>query len=113
MEFKILESNTQLIDIETESETKRQVIFKHSTRCSLSAFAKKVLLSEFSEELGDEFDVYYLDLLNNRMLSNTIAKRYEVQHESPQILILDRGKCIYHASHNEVSLTDAKASIQK
>ncbi|HNU49196.1 MAG TPA: DUF2847 family protein [Bacteroidia bacterium] len=78
MEFKILENKTPLIEIETKSETKYQVIFKHSSCCSIIVFAEKVLLLELSVELGDDFYVYYLDLLNNSMLSNTIAKRYEV-----------------------------------
>ena len=111
MEFKVLNNINQLAEIDELSKRKKQIIFKHSTRCSVSAFAKKVLLSEFSDDMEKVFDVYYLDLLNYRELSNKIASRYSVHHESPQILIISDGNCIYDASHDDVSLTSAFASV--
>lgn len=111
MDFKTLSSIAQLDEIDAKSKTKKQIIFKHSTRCSVSAFAKKVLLSEFSDEMDTNFDIYYLDLLNYREVSNKIASHYGVHHESPQILIISEGKCVYDASHNDVSLVTALAAV--
>lgn len=111
MDFKSLSSIAQLDEIDARSKTKKQIIFKHSTRCSVSAFAKKVLLSEFSEEMDRNFDIYYLDLLNYREVSNKIASHYGVHHESPQILIISDGKCIYDTSHDDISLTTASAAV--
>ena len=111
MDFKVLNNINQLAEIDELSKRKKQIIFKHSTRCSVSAFAKKVLLSEFSDDMEKVFDVYYLDLLNYRELSNKIASRYSEHHESPQILIISDGNCIYDASHDDVSLTSAFASV--
>ncbi|HOZ81960.1 MAG TPA: bacillithiol system redox-active protein YtxJ [Bacteroidia bacterium] len=111
MGFKTLDNIAQLNEIDTLSKNKKQIIFKHSTRCSVSTFAKKVLLSEFSDDMEKKFDVYYLDLLNYREVSNKIANHYGVYHESPQILIISDGKCIYDASHDDVSLASALASV--
>lgn len=112
MDFKTLDNVAQLNEIDTLSKNKKQIIFKHSTRCSVSTFAKKVLLSEFSDDMEKIFDVYYLDLLNYREVSNTVASHYGVHHESPQILIISEGKCIYDASHDDVSLVAAQASVK-
>jgi bacillithiol system protein YtxJ len=93
----------KLIEIDEKSIKKKQVLFKHSTRCSVSSFAKRVLTNEYSEEVKQEADVYYLDLIAFREISNLIASRYNVHHESPQILVIEEGKCIFNASHSDVS----------
>lgn len=97
----------QLNEIDAKSEEKPQVIFKHSTRCSVSSFAKRILTNEYSDEIENKADVYYLDLIAYREISNEIASRYNVIHESPQILVIQNGKCIYNASHSEVSFEKA------
>lgn len=111
MEFKILNHFSQLDEIDNLSHSKLQVIFKHSTRCSISNMAKRVLSGELNDNIKEKADVYYLDLINYRDISNNIATRYLVKHESPQILIISDGKCIYHASHDEVSLNKAFGKI--
>lgn len=112
MEYKILNDPNQLIQIDQESGSKLQVLFKHSTRCSVSLYANKNLQREMSEIKSDVADIYYLDLLNYRNISNEIAVRYNVVHESPQLLVIKNGKCIYFAAHDSVSLADAIHSIK-
>jgi len=77
-------------------------LFKHSTRCSISTMAKSRL--ERSWNLTDKIDIYYLDLIAFRSVSNQIASVLEVQHESPQIIVLKGGKAVYHTSHNDISV---------
>lgn len=98
-----LSSLGQLEEINVQSQTKPCIIFKHSTRCSISsnAYAR---LERGSEKLGSKADFYYLDLLAHRDISNAIATNYRVVHESPQILIIHYGKCVGHTSHNGVSV---------
>ena len=103
MEWINLNSVEQLIEIDEKSIKKKQVLFKHSTRCSVSSFAKRVLTNEYYEEVKQEADIYYLDLIAFREISNLIASRYNVHHESPQILVIEEGKCIFNASHSDVS----------
>jgi bacillithiol system protein YtxJ len=82
-----------------ESHVKIQVVLKHSTRCSISSLAKSRLEKQMSSE--DAF--YLLDLLQYRSVSNIIAADLGVTHESPQVLIIKNGQCIYHASHSEIA----------
>ncbi len=83
------------------------LIFKHSTRCSISSLALNRI--EYSKE-GERFinNCYYLDLLKHRDLSNLIADDFQVIHASPQILVIKNGKCIYNTSHNNISWSNIK-----
>lgn len=107
MEYKILDKLSQLEEIDELSKSKLQIIFKHSTRCSVSSMAKRGLDGELRQASSTPFDIYYLDLISYRDISNAIATRYGVQHESPQILAIKNGKSIFDASHGDVGLEDA------
>ncbi len=111
MNFKNLNQISQLSEIDQLSHHKLQVLFKHSTRCSVSSFAQRILISEFNAAMDEKFDVYYLDLISYREVSNAIAQRYGVEHESPQLLVIQDGKCIYNASHSDVSLEKIDLAI--
>ncbi len=77
------------------------LIFKHSTRCSISVMAKN-RLDEHAINSSFELPCYYLDLLKYRELSDSITNQYKVYHESPQVLLLAAGECLYDASHQEI-----------
>ncbi|HHJ49603.1 MAG TPA: bacillithiol system redox-active protein YtxJ [Phaeodactylibacter sp.] len=79
------------------------MIFKHSTRCPLSAMAKERLESKWSFD-ESQWRPYYLDLIRFRSLSNAIAERFGVRHESPQVLVISDGVCIYDSSHLAISV---------
>ena len=95
-----LEDLGQLNEIINASEEKPVVIFKHSTRCSVSRMALKQFENEFN--LQGKMDAYYLDLIENRAISNEIASKFGVVHQSPQLLVIKNGKCIYNISHSEI-----------
>ena len=98
-----LNSEEQLNQIQEKSTTVPQVIFKHSTRCSTSAM---VLNRLERAVVPDGMDYYYLDLLNHRNISNKIAEIFHVFHESPQILLIKNGECIYDESHMAINTDD-------
>lgn len=100
------ETLEQLINL---SEQKPQVIFKHSTRCSISSVAKSRL--EKSQAPADA-SFYYLDLLSNRQLSNSVAERFGIEHESPQILLIKNGKCVYDESHTGINMDEINDQLQ-
>lgn len=77
-------------------------IFKHSTRCPISAAAKQRMEKSWDLE-NSGVPVFYLDVLEDRDLSNKVAEHFTVEHQSPQILVVKDGKCIYHASHTGIS----------
>ena len=95
-----LEDLGQLNEIIIASEEKPVVIFKHSTRCSVSRMALKQFENEFN--LQGKMDAYYLDLIENRAISNEIASKFDVVHQSPQLLVIKNGKCIYNISHSDI-----------
>ena len=93
----------QLTDIISKSSSKPQVIFKHSTRCSISAVALQRLQKS---QQPDGLEFYYLDLLAHRPLSNKVAEVFGVHHESPQVLLIKDGKCVFDESHLGISMND-------
>lgn len=103
MEWTPLTSEAQLTDIIQASENKPQVIFKHSTRCSISAVAWQRLRKATPPQ---GVDYHYLDLLSYRTLSNKIAEIFGVHHESPQILVIKNGECVFDESHLAISMND-------
>ena len=103
MKWKDLKSESQIAEIRENSKLRPQVIFKHSIRCGISAVAKSRL--DKWQPTAD-FDFYYLDLINNRALSNKIATEFHVYHESPQVLVIKHGECVYDESHLSISVQD-------
>jgi bacillithiol system protein YtxJ len=97
----------QLDEIVAFSEQKPVVIFKHSTRCSISRFS----LKQFEREFDFEVDAYFLDLLEHRDISNEIATRFNVYHQSPQLLLIKDGKSVYDVSHDAIDATELKARL--
>ena len=95
----------QLDAIDTESTQRKVLIFKHSTRCSISTTALNRLERNWPAD-DNNISVYYLDLLANRSVSNEVAKRYGVTHESPQALIINQKKCIMHQSHLAINAAE-------
>jgi bacillithiol system protein YtxJ len=94
----------QLDEIAALSDEKPAIIFKHSTRCSISRFALKQFENEFA--LEDSVDAYFLDLLEYRDISNEIASRFGVYHQSPQLLLIKNGQSVYDVSHDAIDAGD-------
>ncbi|MFT5752912.1 MAG: bacillithiol system protein YtxJ [Flavobacterium sp.] len=103
--------NVKLLDeVDVISQTKPVVLFKHSTRCSISRFALKRFDAEFNYT-DDQIDWYLLDLLNHRDISNEMAHRYNVQHQSPQIIVIRNGKAVFTATHDGIDAYDLKQFV--
>lgn len=104
MKWIPLENLDQLANLREASEAQPQLIFKHSTRCFIS---KSVLRQwERAFHLDEEFPCYFLDLIAHRDISNAIAQTFEVEHQSPQMLVIHSDQAIYQASHSDI---DAEA----
>jgi bacillithiol system protein YtxJ len=108
MNWNQLNTNDQIADIITASETHPILIFKHSTRCSISSMAESRLNRSWKPSEVSSMELYHLDLISYRDLSNEIATTFKVPHESPQILIISEGKCIYNNSHMGISFHEIK-----
>lgn len=103
MDWNLLRDEAELSEIVKRSESRPQVIFKHSTRCSISAVAKGRLDRGKAPE---NVDFYYLDLLSFRSISNKVSSLFNIDHESPQVLVIRNGECVYDQSHMSINMTD-------
>ncbi len=104
MNFIELTDKQQLKEIDDQSRQRDNgvLIFKHSTRCAISS----MVYSRFQRGWNlsvEELPVYYLDLIRYREISNAIARDFDVQHESPQVLLIKDGQCVYHRSHQAIA----------
>ncbi len=100
-----LTSISQLDEIEEKSKTKTQVIFKHSTRCGISRMVMNQFIASYSLT-SEDIDLYYLDLLNYREVSNEVGYKFQVIHESPQLLVIRNGVTVAHSSHGAINEVD-------
>lgn len=99
----------QLDEIIALSNEKPAVIFKHSTRCSVSRFALKQFEKQF--DIKDKVDTYFLDLLEHRDISNEVATRFNVFHQSPQLLLIKEGRSIYDVSHDSIAAGELEGKL--
>lgn len=105
---------TKITDITQIAEIKQQsgysLIFKHSTRCSVSSMAKRRFEMDW-EAIPAETTLYFLDLISYRDISAQIAETFQVHHESPQMLLIKDGECILDTSHGDISAEEVAELI--
>jgi bacillithiol system protein YtxJ len=106
MNWTQLTQTNQIDIIKQESEKVPVLVFKHSTRCSISSTALSRLERNWNKNDESKILPYYLDLISNRDISAALAETFSIKHESPQALLIKNGKCIYHASHLEIDLNE-------
>lgn len=109
MNWNKLTSDAQLAQIKEESTRQPVLIFKHSTTCSISAMALSRMERNWSDQLGVK--PYYLDLQANRRISNDVSQEFGVEHESPQVLLIRNGECVYDASHMGISFAGLQQAV--
>jgi bacillithiol system protein YtxJ len=113
MEWIKLDSEEKLVEANAASAQLPVLLFKHSTTCSISRAALNRLERNWKNEDDSTIKSYYLDLLYYRNLSREIAERFEVEHQSPQVLILYHEKAIYACSHFDIDYATIKREIEK
>jgi len=108
MNWISLESAEQLSGIKQKAGY--SIIFKHSTRCSISLMAKRRLELD-GDHLPENLPVYFLDLIKYRDVSNQVAQDFQVHHQSPQLLLIKDGECILDQSHGGISVEEALSEL--
>jgi len=99
IEIKQMEMLDEIVE---DSKHQPVAILKHSTSCGIS----RMVLRQFESTYNinpEDMKLYFLDLLSHRDISNKIASRFNVPHQSPQLIVLKDGRVIYDASHSEIS----------
>jgi bacillithiol system protein YtxJ len=108
MNWILLESAEQLNGIKQKEGY--SIIFKHSTRCSISLMAKRRFELDW-DNLPENVTLYFLDLIKYRDISNLVAQEFQVYHQSPQLLLIKDGECILDQSHGGISLEEALTEL--
>ena len=93
-----LDSIETLYKLIEDSHHATQFIFKHSVRCSISSVAMSKLHNAVKK-----MDIYIIDVINNRDISNAAEQKLSVRHQSPQLIAVKNGKCLHHTSHMQIS----------
>ncbi|NRF38949.1 bacillithiol system redox-active protein YtxJ [Pedobacter foliorum] len=110
MQWKNITDLTQISEIQQKEGY--SLIFKHSTRCSVSSMAKRRFELDW-EAIPADTSLYFLDLISYRDISAQIAETFQVHHESPQILLIKNGDCILDASHSDISADEVAEVIKE
>ncbi|TSD64027.1 bacillithiol system redox-active protein YtxJ [Inquilinus sp. KBS0705] len=108
MEWIQLETAEQIDAIKQQAGY--SLVFKHSTRCSISMMAKRRFELDW-DNLPDDMPLYFLDLIKHRDLSNKIASDFQVHHESPQLLLIKDGECVLDQSHGQISVDETMSVL--
>ncbi|WP_457269767.1 bacillithiol system redox-active protein YtxJ [Pedobacter sp. UYEF25] len=108
MNWVQLTSEQQLADIKKADGY--SVIFKHSTRCSVSMMAKRTFERD-GDVIPQDAILYFLDLIAFRDLSRQVAEMFDVQHQSPQVLLINNGECVLEASHSDISADEVAETM--
>lgn len=111
MNWKKLTESTQIAEIKELSKSKPVLIFKHSTRCSVSSMSLDRLLRNWKTEDGEKVVPFFLDLIAYRALSDQVEGEFGVPHESPQVIIIRNGIAVYDNSHFGISYPEIMAQI--
>jgi bacillithiol system protein YtxJ len=108
--WKNIESIQMLDELVSLTQDKAVLIFKHSTRCSISMMVLTRFQSEWDLNTSN-CELYFLDLIAHRDISNKIEEITGVIHQSPQVIVLRKGEVLYEESHNSISARDIKKEV--
>lgn len=110
IQWQTLVSEVQLNELVARSFEVPCLILKHSTRCNISAIAKYRLESDWDFATTD-METWYIDVIAQRPLSQKTAELFGVHHESPQVLLIVKGECVYDASHLDISVEELREGL--
>lgn len=101
MNWNQLNEVSQLNELANLSQNKDIIIFKHSPRCGISATILRKFEAKLTQSVGDD-QFYLVNVISEREVSNAIAQRFQVIHQSPQVLIIKNEKVFAYASHYDI-----------
>jgi bacillithiol system protein YtxJ len=113
MEWNKLNSVDQLADIQKQSRDNFVIIFKHSTTCSISRTALDRFQRNWNAAEMKQVRLYFLDLLSYRDVSNQVARFFDVEHQSPQLIVIRNGQSIYDRSHFDIDFKSVKEMLYR
>lgn len=112
LNWTYIKTNSQLDKIFSGNNGRPALIFKHSTRCSISKGALERFENKWKQDKSN-CDLYFVDVIVDRPLSMAIAERSGTIHHSPQALLLIEGKVIYNKTHEKISAKEIMNILKK
>jgi bacillithiol system protein YtxJ len=115
MSTQITEITTpeQLDQLFERSAQRRQLIFKHSLTCPISGTAHRALEEYLQGQPEDSVDYSLIAIQRSRPLSQAVAERLAVRHESPQALLVSEGQAVWNASHFQISAAALEEALKE
>lgn len=106
MKAKFIEihSDEELDEIFKKSSEQPVVLFKHSLTCPISA-------GVYREVSDIDAEIYLIIVQHARNISNALAEKTGIRHESPQAIVLKNGHPVYNASHYDVTATEVESQL--
>ena len=111
MNWQTINEELQVEEIRKKSFERPVLVFKHSTSCSISAASLSRIERAWDAERAKDIEPFYLDLIRYRSISNKIARDFDVEHQSPQVLLIQNGECTYDASHFDIRFDEIVSQI--
>ncbi|MFQ3577118.1 MAG: bacillithiol system redox-active protein YtxJ [Cytophagales bacterium] len=111
MNWENLSSIEQAKELIASSVSKPVVFFKHSTRCSISSSSLARVERQWKSDLDSKFRFVFLDLIKHRDVSNFLAEKLNVEHQSPQMILVKNNQAVFDSSHNAITLTDLEEQL--
>ncbi|WP_114752430.1 bacillithiol system redox-active protein YtxJ [Pleomorphovibrio marinus] len=111
MSWKKLNNISQIEEIVNESKEKPVLVFKHSSRCSISSMAWNRVERNWKKEDSEKISPYFLDLIAFRDVSNAVSEAFKIPHASPQVILIKDGKAVYANSHMGINYQDILSNI--
>ena len=108
--FKEITKTEELSEIFNESCHRKVILFKHSTTCPISGRAWGEV-QNYIKESSDEALVVMIKVIESRPVSNLVTETLGVQHQSPQVLILEKNQVLWHASHQQITQDRIKKAL--
>jgi bacillithiol system protein YtxJ len=112
MKWRKLNDLRQLDEISEQSTKKTILIFKHSTRCAISRTALDRLERNWNGEEMGEVEPYFLDLLSYRDISNQVAHQFNIEHESPQLMLIKDKAVVFERSHFDIEYSSVRENLK-
>ena len=113
MNWNKLESQRDLDTLIEQSAENICLIMKYSTRCASSAMVHRRLERDWNEDEMNGTNLFFLDIIRFRDISNTVSEKFNVRHESPQILLVDKGRLVHDSSHFLISYETIKSALEE
>ena len=112
MKLTVLSTLDGLDSALSASSGRPLLLLKHSLTCGTSAYAHEEV-EDFLAQPPCPIDAYVVHVQAGRAVSNAVAERFGIRHESPQLFLIVDGRVVWHASHHRITRREIAAALDR